>query len=151
MATMYYEWAGGIFTFVTPMGSLNGLRRVGAIHQHHVDHLDDLDEVLPPPRGGGGRVVAPEAAKGIVAKDGTIISGFTKHGIDRAIGDAAKRAGTKPQAILDALKSPKSMKEGVDKLGRPFKIYTGQDARVVINPQTGQIVSVNPLSGAGAH
>jgi hypothetical protein len=41
--------------------------------------------------------------------------------------------------------------EGVDDFGRPFKIYQGTDARVVINPQTGKVVSTNPLSGAGAH
>ena len=88
---------------------------------------------------------------GIVAKDGTAIVGFTKHGVDRAIGDGAKRAGTKPEAILDAVKNPTKTKEGVDVLGRPFKIYTGENARVVINPDTGRIVSTNPLSRGGAH
>jgi RHS repeat-associated protein len=97
---------------------------------------------------GGGSFATPG---GIVAQNGTRITGFTSHGIDRVIGDTAKRAGTKPQAILDALKNPKSIKSGVDNLGRPFEIFTGQNARVVVNPQTGQIVSVNPLSGAGAH
>ncbi|WP_428309894.1 FG-GAP-like repeat-containing protein [Hydrocarboniphaga sp.] len=94
-----------------------------------------------------------KAAKGaaeIVAKNGTRIGGFTRHGVDRAIGDAASRAGTKPQAILDALKNPSKIAEGVDKQGRPFQIFTGQNARVVVNPETGQIVSVNPLSRAGA-
>jgi hypothetical protein len=40
--------------------------------------------------------------------------------------------------------------EGIDKLGRPFQIFRGADARVIVNPQTGQIVSTNPLSAAGA-
>ncbi|MCU0972483.1 MAG: hypothetical protein MUF80_00760 [Burkholderiales bacterium] len=70
--------------------------------------------------------------------------------MNRAIGDGAERAGTRPQAILDALKNPKIIKEGVDSQGRPFQIFTGADARVVVNPQTGNIVSTNPLSGAGA-
>ena len=87
---------------------------------------------------------------GIVAENGTKVTGFTAHGIDRAIGDAAKRAGTKPEAILDALKNPLKIVGGVDQLGRPFQIFTGQNARVVVNPETGLIVSVNPLSGAGA-
>jgi hypothetical protein len=87
----------------------------------------------------------------IVAKNGTKITGFTGHGIERAIGDAAKRAGVKPQAILDALHNPTTITSGVDQLGRPFQIFTGENARVVVNPQTGQVVSVNPLSGAGAH
>jgi hypothetical protein len=30
-------------------------------------------------------------------------------------------------------------------------VFHGANARVVVNPQTGQIVSMNPLSGAGAH
>jgi len=95
-------------------------------------------------------IVAARGA-GIVASNGTKITGLTRHGVQRAIGDAAERAGTRPQAILDALKNPKKIAEGVDSQGRPFQIFTGADARVVVNPQTGQIVSVNPLSGAGAH
>jgi hypothetical protein len=93
------------------------------------------------------------AAKGagIVASNGTKITGLMKHGIHRVIGDTAERAGTRPQAILDALKNPKKILGGVDSQGRPFQIFTGADARVVVNPQTGKIVSVNPLSRAGAH
>jgi len=97
----------------------------------------------------GGKVAAKAGAE-IVAKNGTRIGGFTRHGVDRAIGDAASRAGTKPQAILDALKNPTKIVEGVDKQGRPFQVFTGQNARVVVNPETGQIVSVNPLSRVGA-
>jgi RHS repeat-associated protein len=106
----------------------------------------------------GGLGLEMEATQNleIVAADGTKITGFTEHGVDRAIGDAPKgtagaRAGTKPQAILDALKNPKSIRSGVDSQGRPFKVFTGQDARVVVNPSSGKVVSVNPLSGAGAH
>ena len=91
----------------------------------------------------------------IVAADGTKITGYTSHGVDRAIGEGPAgtpgvRAGTKPKAILDALKNPKSIKSGIDKFGRPFKNFIGQDAKVTVNPSTGKIVSVNPLSGAGA-
>ena len=87
---------------------------------------------------------------GIVASNGTRITGLTRHGVNRAIGDAAERAGTRPQAILDALKNPKQIVEGVDSQGRPFQIFHGTDARVIVNPQTGQIVSTNPLSVSGA-
>ncbi len=87
----------------------------------------------------------------IVAKDGTEIGSLTKHGVDRVIGDGGKRAGTRPEAVLDALKNPTKIKEGMDSQGRPFKIYQGENARVVINPDTGRIISTNPLSGAGAH
>ena len=93
------------------------------------------------------------AAKGteLVAQNGTKITGFTKHGIDRVVGDGSKRAGVKPEALLDALKNPKKIVSGVDSQGRPFQTFVGENARVVVNPQTGQVVSVNPLSGAGAH
>jgi len=86
----------------------------------------------------------------ICAADGTRITGFTGHGIERAIGDGAERAGTTPGAILDALKNPESITGGVDQMGRPFKIFRGKDARVVANPNTGRIVSTNPLSRGGA-
>jgi RHS repeat-associated protein len=96
-------------------------------------------------------VAGKKVAAQIIAQNGVVISGYTKHGVNRAIGDAAKRAGTSPEAILDALKNPiKAVKEGVDDLGRPYQVFTGTDARVVLNPQTGQIISVNPLSGLGA-
>ena len=108
--------------------------------------------------GRGGETLADvlrasEGVRGtsIVAKDGTEITGLTKHGVDRVIGAGAKRAGTQPDAILDAVKNPTKIKEGVDNLGRPFKVYTGESARVVINPETGKIVSTNPLSREGAH
>jgi hypothetical protein len=83
------------------------------------------------------------------AANGTRITGFTRHGLNRAIGDGAKRAGTKGSSILDALKNPKSIKSGVDEFGRPFQTFKGSSARVVVNPETGQIVSVNPLGRAG--
>jgi hypothetical protein len=98
-----------------------------------------------------GDLVKNKGTTGIVAKSGTKITGFKGHGVDRAIGDAAKRAGTRPQAILDALKNPTKVVSGFDDLGRPFEVFTGQNARVVVNPQTGKIISVNPLSGTGAH
>jgi hypothetical protein len=87
----------------------------------------------------------------IVAKGGTRVTGFTEHGMLRAIGNGAERAGTTPQAILNALKNPVKVVSGIDGQGRPFEIFTGQSARVVVNPLSGKIIAVNPLSGAGAH
>ena len=75
---------------------------------------------------GGGAAGGAANSAGIIAQDGTSITGLTKHGVDRVIGDGAKRAGTRPDAILDAVKNPTKIKEGVDSLGRPFKIYTGK-------------------------
>jgi uncharacterized protein RhaS with RHS repeats len=103
--------------------------------------------------GAGIFAAAKGAARGgtIVAANGTKIVGFTRHGLNRAIGDGASRSGVKPQAVLDALKNPVRITSGVDAAGRPFQIFQGQSARVVVNPQSGQIVTMNPLSGAGAH
>jgi hypothetical protein len=92
---------------------------------------------------------AAEEAEGIVAANRTKITGYTMHGLNRAIGDGGKRAGTKASSILDALKNPKAIKSGVDDKGRPFQVFKGSSARVVVNPVTGQIVSVNPIGGAG--
>lgn len=114
----------------------------------------ELLSALPPVKiVGKAAMIAEDGAKaaGIVAKDGTKITGFTKHGVDRAVGDAGKRAGTKPAAILDALKNPGKVKEGVDSQGRAFKVYTGENARVVVNPETGKVISTNPLSRNGSN
>jgi hypothetical protein len=40
--------------------------------------------------------------------------------------------------------------EGIDDWGRPYQIFRGADARVLVNPDTGKIFSMNPLSGRGA-
>lgn len=99
----------------------------------------------------GGRAIAARAGSNLVASNGTRIVGFTRHGIDRVIGDGASRAGVRPEALLNALKNPSRIVEGLDNFGRPFQVFHGLNARVVINPQTGRIVSTNPLSSAGAH
>src|SRR5690606_28625817 len=48
-----------------------------------------------------GKFFGDAAAKTteIVGQNGTKITGFTKHGIDRVVGDGAKRAGVKPEAL----------------------------------------------------
>jgi hypothetical protein len=84
-----------------------------------------------------------------VAADDTIITGYVTHGVNRAIGDGFKRAGTSLKEILGALKNPLKITSGVDKFGRPYTVFTGPAGRVVVNPSTGKIISTNPLSGAG--
>jgi RHS repeat-associated protein len=101
-------------------------------------------------RGLAGGAQGLRALPSIVAKNGTRVTGLTRHGVNRAIGDTASRAGTKPQAILDALKNPQRIVDGIDSKGRPFQVFFGENARVVVNPQTGRIISTNPLSAAGA-
>ena len=78
----------------------------------------------------------------IKTANGTEIKGFTGHGVNRAI-----ERGVKPSAIKDAIKNPLKVGEVVtDKLGRQSQRYVGKTAEVVVNPQVGKIVSVNPTS-----
>lgn len=87
----------------------------------------------------------------IVTSIGTKIMGFTEHGVDRAIGDSAKRLGVRPEAILDAIKKPLKVGEvKIDKYGRPSQRYVGRQGEVVVNPDTGRIISVNPTSSSKA-
>ena len=86
--------------------------------------------------------VVKAAKEEIKAANGIEITGFAKHGLNRAI-----ERGVKPNAILDAVKSP--LKTGnmvTDPLGRQSQRFIGRSAEVVLNPQTGKIISVNPTS-----
>jgi hypothetical protein len=93
-------------------------------------------------------VVAVET--GIEAANGLKITGFTGHGVDRAIGSFG-RSGVSPSAILDAIKSPLKINNIVtDQLGRQSQRFVGQFGEVVVNPQAGRIISVNPTSSSKA-
>lgn len=80
-----------------------------------------------------------------VAKDTRIIAqdiNFANHALQRAV-----ERGVSRESILDALASPLKVEEvKLDKLGRPSQRFVGQKAEVVINPETQQVVSVNPTS-----
>jgi hypothetical protein len=72
--------------------------------------------------------------------------GTTAHGVNQKI-----TRGVTSAAELDALKHP--LRVGpikTDSLGRPSQRFIGEKAEVVINPQTGKIVSVNPTSSKKA-
>jgi hypothetical protein len=89
-----------------------------------------------------GKEVANEVTKGIKTATGSEVTGFAKHGINRVI-----ERGVKPNAILDALKNPlKTGQVAIDATGRQSQRFIGQFGEVVINPQTGKIVSANPTS-----
>jgi len=82
--------------------------------------------------------------------NGLKINGFTKHGVNRAIGSTGRK-GVKPDAILDALKNPLKINNIViDQYGRQSQKFIGRLAEVVVNPQTGRIISVNPTSSSKA-
>ena len=88
--------------------------------------------------------------QGLRAANGIEISCFTSHGVDRAIGSLG-RNGVNPTSILDALKSPLKINETViDKFGRASQRFIGRFGEVVVNPQTGKIISVNPTSSSKA-
>ena len=94
--------------------------------------------------------IATAAKIGIEAANGLRITGFTGHGVNRAIGSVG-RSGVKPGAILDALKNPLRINNVVaDQLGRQSQRFIGQFGEVVVNPQTGRIISVNPTSSSKA-
>ena len=82
----------------------------------------------------------------IITKNGIEITNFTKHGLERAIN-----RNVKPDSILDALKNPLKIKDvKVDILGRQSQRFIGKEAEVVVNPNNGKIISVNPTSSSKA-
>ncbi len=101
--------------------------------------------------GQAAKAIGTNAAKGgIEAANGLKITGFTGHGVDRAIGSFG-RSGVKPDAIFNALKNPLKINNVVtDQFGRQSQRFIGQFGEVVINPQTGKIISVNPTSSSKA-
>jgi len=80
-----------------------------------------------------------------IPKGATIIAqdiNFTNHALKRAI-----ERGVSRKSILDTFTSPLKIEEvKIDNLGRPSQRMIGQKAEVVINPETQQIISVNPTS-----
>jgi len=67
---------------------------------------------------------------------------FADHALQRAV-----ERGVSRESILDAIASPLKIEEvRIDNLGRPSQRFIGKKAEVVINPETQQVVSVNPTS-----
>ncbi|PQL91273.1 RHS repeat domain-containing protein [Apibacter adventoris] len=87
--------------------------------------------------------VVKEAIK---TANGIEVTGFTKHGLNRAL-----QRGCKTDAILDAIKNPlKIGNVSTDQMGRQSQRFIGRYGEVVINPQTGKIISANPTSSKKA-
>jgi len=63
--------------------------------------------------------------------------GFTKHAIERVI-----ERGISPQSILDTLRSPLKVGPILTKAGRPEQKIVGKTAVIIINPETGQVITV---------
>jgi RHS repeat-associated protein len=99
---------------------------------------------------GATATLGNTAKSGISAANGLKITGFAEHGLNRAIGDFS-RVGVKPNAILDAVKTPLKINNVVtDQLGRQSQRFIGKLGEIVVNPQTGKIISVNPTSTSKA-
>lgn len=90
-----------------------------------------------------GRFFAGSATQTILkTSNGIKITGFTKHGLNRAI-----ERGVKPDAILDAIKDPLKTGEVItDQIGRQSQRFIGRYSEVLVSPQSGKIISVNPTS-----
>ena len=89
-----------------------------------------------------GRFFGSATQTVLKTSNGIKITGFTKHGLNRAI-----ERGVKPDAILDALKNPLKTGEVItDQLGRQSQRFIGRFSEVVVSPQSGKIISVNPTS-----
>lgn len=70
------------------------------------------------------------------------IKGMTGHAVDQAIN-----RGVKPAQILDAIKNPLKVAEAkADALGRQSQKIVGEKATVVVNPETGKVVTAYPTS-----
>ncbi len=81
-----------------------------------------------------GRITFTQIVEGIPFQQ--TLRGITRHGLNQIIG-----RGTKPRAILNALKHPEKIMPKVDDLGRVTFQYHGDEAVVVMN-LTGRIVTV---------
>lgn len=90
-----------------------------------------------------GRGMGSKVGKGILeTSTGIGIKGFTKHGLNRAI-----ERKVSPKNILNTIKNPiKINNTKTDVLGRQSVRFTGEKSSVIINPNTGKIISVNPVS-----
>jgi hypothetical protein len=78
----------------------------------------------------------------VVVAGVTVISGYTRHGINQAISREA--VGVSPKAILDAVKYPQ---QTVPQANGAIK-YVGRDATVVVN-SSGKVITTHANSSAG--
>ena len=91
---------------------------------------------------GGPRVIK-KVTVSIEAANGIKVKGLVKHSVHRAIGDF-ERSGVKVNSILDALKKPLKISGiKIDSMGRKSQRFIGKTGEVVINPDTGLIISIN--------
>lgn len=90
---------------------------------------------------------------GMRTSDGVEIKGYTAHFIDRIIGQRSSDSPAEPgirngvdfEDIEDALKNPKRVGPIMEKdTGKKSKVYYGTNAAVSYNPDTGELIQVQP-------
>lgn len=98
------------------------------------NEITQLEKIANSERGFSASVeIVPTQAQEIV---------FTNHALERAVQREVSK-----ESILDTLASPLKIEDvKIDSLGRSSQRFIGQKAEVVINPETNQVVSVNPTS-----
>lgn len=92
------------------------------------------------PGGGGG----PSSQIGGPGVSTTSISSYTRHGINRSIGDGGSRVGVCPASIKDTLKNPVD----IIKQNDGFYRYEGRNSTIVISPE-GRIKTMFPTNAEG--
>lgn len=100
--------------------------------------------------------IADEVEKkfvGMQTSDGMEIKGYTAHFVDRVIGQQSAdsparkgiRNGVKYEDIEDALKNPRKIGQIVEKNnGNKSKVYYGANSSVSYNPDTEELIQVQP-------
>lgn len=88
---------------------------------------------------------------GIETSEGLVVSGQSKHFMERVIGtmydskNGRPRSGVSIDAMLDALLNPVSARPvKTDKKGKKSQKYVGKTATISINPETGSLIQCNP-------
>ena len=77
---------------------------------------------------------------------GTVIEGYTMHGVDSAIYHDG--VGVSPTAILETLRFPVSISVQADPLLGDKLVYTGENAVVVLNEITGNLITTYALNSS---
>ena len=104
----------------------------------------DFIDVITPVAGVGEFIKATRTISKVndaskdVKKVAGKITGYTKHGLEQAMG--RNGVGVAPKAILDAVKNPVKVKPQIDNLGRTSTKYTGKNSVVVLN-EIGKIIT----------
>jgi SPP1 gp7 family putative phage head morphogenesis protein len=89
---------------------------------------------------------------GIVAANGVTIAGKSWHFISRVIGSVEqKRNGVSVDSIVDALLDPDDLRPvKVSKSGKKSQRMKKGNVLVTVNPDSGNLIQANPLSGSNS-